>query len=169
MLRFRVPLPQEAVSTDQFVCRHNFVALSSTCSGSVRTRTAHGRLFRASLPVPLATLQGVTKYTGVTGTVDLRRAICADLARRKVLMNMIPCWPRNLVACRSGVDKHQAWQAGGTFIVDTGALWGTRLCVRAAEGEMQARVLRLQRFGDPEKTRRPLPSPLRSPFVNIAF
>nr|AIT70240.1 aspartate aminotransferase [Petalonia fascia] len=32
-----------------------------------------------------AAREGVTKYTGVTGTVDLRKAICADLARRKNL------------------------------------------------------------------------------------
>ncbi|CAM9860766.1 unnamed protein product [Pylaiella littoralis] len=32
-----------------------------------------------------AARKGITKYTGVTGTVDLRRAICADLARRKNL------------------------------------------------------------------------------------
>ncbi|CAM9869274.1 unnamed protein product [Scytosiphon promiscuus] len=32
-----------------------------------------------------AAKEGVTKYTGVTGTVDLRKAICADLARRKSL------------------------------------------------------------------------------------
>ncbi|CAM9285261.1 unnamed protein product [Ectocarpus sp. 12 AP-2014] len=32
-----------------------------------------------------AAREGVTKYTGVTGTVGLRRAICADLARRKNL------------------------------------------------------------------------------------
>eukprot|EP00903_Cladosiphon_okamuranus_P005828 g5769.t1 len=32
-----------------------------------------------------AAKKGVTKYTGVTGTVDLRRAISADLARRKNL------------------------------------------------------------------------------------
>ncbi|CAN0223238.1 unnamed protein product, partial [Hapterophycus canaliculatus] len=33
----------------------------------------------------MAAREGVTKYTGVTGTVDLRKAICADLARRKGL------------------------------------------------------------------------------------
>eukprot|EP00752_Nemacystus_decipiens_P018308 g16424.t1 len=32
-----------------------------------------------------AAKEGVTKYTGVTGNVDLRRAICADLVRRKNL------------------------------------------------------------------------------------
>ncbi|CAN0408992.1 unnamed protein product, partial [Laminaria digitata] len=32
-----------------------------------------------------AAQEGNTKYTGVTGTMDLRKAICADLVRRKVL------------------------------------------------------------------------------------
>lgn len=41
------------------------------------------RLVACLLSSPLSR-QGKTKYTGVTGSVDLREAICADLARRKV-------------------------------------------------------------------------------------
>lgn len=80
----RVP-PQESVATISVrcpvwtlpFCRPGWSGAEAGCSRRAYCSRS-SRLWQTSM------LQGVTKYTGVTGTVDLRRAICADLARRKV-------------------------------------------------------------------------------------